>query len=59
MCIAILSLICIKRRQKVALESKVFPEKSWLDGKKYVPLHPLTRKRPLKAQKKEFFERFT
>ena len=55
----ILSLICIKSRKKVALKSKVFSEKSWSDGKKYVPLHPLTRKRPLKAQKKEFFERFT
>ena len=55
----ILFLICIKSRKKVALKSKVFLKKSWLVRKKYVPLHPLTRKRPLEAQKKEFFERFT
>ena len=55
----ILSLICVKSRKKVALKSKDFLKKSWLVRKKYVPLHPLTRKRPLEAQKKEFFERFT
>ena len=55
----ILYLICIKSRKKVSLKSKVFLKKSWLVRKKYVPLHPLTRKRPLEAQEKEFFERFT